>query len=287
MRWEIGMARSSFYDSDGFLGIQYDGESMSGEDALVDPYEAHAIAGVYSRPMDPGLDANGNPDPKQAAQVLVGIEASGKGHIWPMEDPRVIALLPLLNKGERLFYGDFGQFIRAHDDGAWSFYTTDQGGNPAGQKVAMRLAPDGWSVDAPWGRMTFDGNGFFVSVAGGPTFDMSAMSLPAPLDQISSSITMQAKSITLNAAPVDAGPDAGTSQPLVGVTALQQILAALVGAIQAISTTLATGGTSSAGPVVLPGAAAVAPLVQTLQVLIAQLSVPGTPVGLATSVTST
>jgi hypothetical protein len=285
MRWEIGMAMGSSYDEDGYLGIQYDGEGE--QDSGVDPFETHAIAGVYSRPMDPGVDENGNPDPKQAAQVLVGIEASGKGHIWPMEDPRVVALLPAAQPGERFFYGDTGAFIRFHIDGAISFYTTDQGGNPAGQKVAMRLAPDGWSVDAPWGRMTFDGNGFYISVAGGPTFDMSAMSLPAPLDQISSSITMQAKSITLDAASVDAGPGAGTSQPLVGVTALQQVLAALVGVIQGISTTLTTGGTSSAGPVAIPGAAAVAPLVQTLQTLIATLSAPGNPVGLATSVTST
>lgn len=94
LSFDIGVAMLTTYDEDGFPVVQVDafGEENSG----VVPYEHHSQFGIISRPHDP---ADG-----QGCQVLYAMEA-GRGHAWVLSDPRVIPLLPPIDKGGSCIYG--------------------------------------------------------------------------------------------------------------------------------------------------------------------------------------
>lgn len=100
--WDIGLVTFSEVDDDGFIGIQCD---MPGEkNAGVEAGEMGAAYGMYSRPHDPSLDAEGEPIPSSACGVLHAYYGS-KLHVWPQTDPRMMAKLPRVTKGGSVMYG--------------------------------------------------------------------------------------------------------------------------------------------------------------------------------------
>jgi hypothetical protein len=115
--FDIGLSVASIYDADGFLGVQVDayGEQQSG----VRDYELHAPFGFLSRPLDPSTDAQAQPVATGACQVLYAMEG-GRGHAWLSNDPRVIPLLPKLDKGGSIQYcATLGSFAKFSGTGAY------------------------------------------------------------------------------------------------------------------------------------------------------------------------
>lgn len=100
MNHDIGHCALSVYDDDGFLTFQFDGQSDEGR---LEPYEAMMPLGWLSRPLDPEKDENGDVDPSKACPLLVMMEGD-RGHATPLGDPRIMAALPRLEKGEAMAY---------------------------------------------------------------------------------------------------------------------------------------------------------------------------------------
>jgi hypothetical protein len=246
-------------DEDGFYGLQVDayGEDESG----VVPYEMHHLYGFLGRPTDPGGDADGEVDPAKAGQVLYALEG-GRGHAWPLEDPRVLPRLPVCRPGESVMYAAPGQFIRLHENGAISLCTSDvgdpdvptaKGGSFQGKNVMLQITHDGLYFVAPWGRLIFDATGFHAVHQSGARLDLGTIGgLPSILGGTYASIS--ADNVTLDSSRVTSGP-IGLADAAVKMTPLTPMLAALQGAIagviavsQSLSTTKAPPG---GGPIVL------------------------------------
>lgn len=100
--FDHGIPVSSFYDADGFLGVSTDlyGE----EDAGAPAAEVQMPYGIFSRPLDPTLDANGDPVPTTSGQAVFHFKGSEQ-HVTPGQDPRVVPNLPQLSKGSSVQYG--------------------------------------------------------------------------------------------------------------------------------------------------------------------------------------
>ena len=237
--FDIGVAMMSTYDADGFLGIQCD--AVGEQDSGVRDYEAHHMLGFCARPMDPVVDPDsGNPDPTQAAQVLFGMEA-GRGHAWALQDPRMVVKLPQLKPGESMQYGPAANFSRMHADGSITLYTTSDG-TLNGTAQFLRLTPkDGLTYVAPWGKMLYGPNGFHVITAAGARIDMGFVGgMPAPFDGLSSYITMNAGTISLEAGALSLGPNDGTAVPVARGAETAEILTAIQLAMNVIATALAS-----------------------------------------------
>lgn len=256
--FDVGISMLSIYDEDGFLGVQVD--AYGEEDSGVHPYEAHSPFGLLARPLDPELDAAGQPRSDRACQVLYALEG-GRGHAIPLGDPRVILKLPQLEKGETLLYSAFGQFVRLDSRGAITLFTTDDG-SVDGASVYFQVAPDGFRWVAPWGMLTFDATGFHVIHASGARIDLGGIyGLPAPLDQVTSYASFQAGAVSADASAVTLGPGAG-HMPLAAQPPLQAYLASIAMALGAIQKALAgfvpgTGGANFPPPLTAAVSAAI------------------------------
>jgi hypothetical protein len=100
LEFDIGTAVLTEYDKDGYPTVQVDsyGEEKSGTRA----YELHSPHGLISRCFDPKTDAKGSK--VQGCAVLYALDG-GQGHAWLQSDPRVIPLLPPIEKGGTCLYG--------------------------------------------------------------------------------------------------------------------------------------------------------------------------------------
>lgn len=100
LEWDIGVAVFSEYNKDSFPTVQINayGEQQSG----VPPYEQHSPHGMISRPHDPETDGAGTPI--IGCTVLYALDG-GQGHAWVQSDPRIIPLLPQIEKGGYCSYG--------------------------------------------------------------------------------------------------------------------------------------------------------------------------------------
>ena len=282
---DIGNATYSSWDEDGFMCVAWD--SYGNEDGNTAPgnapvagtaaFEAHHPLGFVARPLDPILDPDGNADPTQSCNVMIGL-MGGKGHAWPLEDTRVMPLLPQLRKGESMQYGPaWGQFCRMHEDGKISFYTTI--GQPAadidnpGDPFYLELDPNpgpsqGFNVVGPWGKLTWGPAGFHARMFGGPSIDLGTIAgVPAPLSSLGSYFRVSAAMSQLNSGIVANGtgktPNAGAAAvavpTIVALTALTSAvetltteIAAAVGSIPAS----APSGGQAAGAAIASAAAA-------------------------------
>lgn len=235
LAFDIGCVMLSEYDSDGFLGVQYDAEGEN--DSGVPPYEVHTPGGLLHRPLDPDVDDQGLPNEGQAANVMFAMEA-GKGHAFVLEDPRVVPNLPLLQKGETIVHSDFGSFTRYFADGSIVDFTTTKGGDPTGVQISDTFGPDGWDAVAPWGRASFDQYGWRVQHAGGASINVGSAAGLIP--GLASFICLQAGMIELDAACLAIGPTGVPAQPVAWATPLVAILTQLLAALTALGADLAT-----------------------------------------------
>jgi hypothetical protein len=141
-------------------------------------------------------------------------------------------------------------------DGSISHATTDSNLSN-GNLVIRRLTPKEDRFWSPWGSALHDNTGWHLRTWHGSKIDVGGLGLPAPFGAFSSSITMSADMINVDAALLSLGRDAGFTQAVVQALPLQVNLAALVTALSAIeasidglaavfATFVPTGGTAAA-----------------------------------------
>ncbi len=290
--WDIGVALLSTYDADGFLGIQYDSEGAevgplgTGLDATpvapgggVRDYEVIMPGGLLHRPMDPTVDAYGNPNAAQSAQVL-NLREGGRHFAMPLGDPRIVATLPTVEKGDTLIFSAAGSFVRLVGSGAnvgrITQYTTTTG-TPSGTMVYEGVWPDRFTRVAPWGKETFDANGYEL-VAGGCRIDMMSIGgIPGAAGLGSTIALTSSGNVALDAPSVQLGADGALGHgPVVRADLFQtQVIAPIVKAIADLQTAVLA---LAASPAVVgsppAGAAASVPLVSADVATIAALATP-------------
>lgn len=240
LAWDMGVVMLSAYDADGFLEVQYDAEGEN-ESGLL-PYEAHSLGGLQHRPLDPVVDAEGLPDEAQACTVLFATEGD-KGHVFVLEDPRIVVNLPLLQKGETQIYAAAGQFMLFGADGSIVSATTDAGGAPTGTTITDAFTPTGTDYVAPWGRQSFDAHGWRVQTAGGGNLTIGYASGLIP--GMGSFLSAQADMIEIDAAVITVGPTGVPAMGVVQAIPLATALANVATALTAVTT--AIGGFTGTG----------------------------------------
>lgn len=203
LTFQLGTVLWSGYDDDDVLGVQVDTAGDTGS-APLEMLHQHGFA---SRPLDPDVDA--------ATQTAVGCvvqyayQGSGQGFAWVSGDPRSLAKVPRLQKGESIQYGPQGNFVRCHADGSISLATTDDG-TFDGRSIFLRVLPTGLVFSFPFGRLTFDATGFHVLHSSGARIDLGAIGgMPAPLDALNSYATLSARMVSLQGSATSLGTDAG------------------------------------------------------------------------------
>ncbi|MEO7032735.1 MAG: hypothetical protein ABI548_02805 [Polyangiaceae bacterium] len=265
-------------DANGFIGIQFDafGEEKSGMPTV----EAHHPFGFMSRPSDPEVDSNGAP--QFGCNVLVGWEGE-EAHAWVMADPRSRLVLPVLQKGETLFYGAAGNFFRCHADGRVSMFTTDDG-TPNGKTVALQIKPDGLLFSAPWGKITFDATGFHVLHSSGAAIDLGAIGgLASPLDALGTYVKLTGAMVQLEASIIANGPAAGIADAPVKTLPLVTLLGTLEANIVAVQAALVAIG---AGPAGVPPAVGTAVAAAGVTATAAGIAISGAALTLPSSSTA-
>lgn len=221
---QLGIATFSGIDETGFIAVQIDafGENKSG----VSPYPLSHSYGFAARPL-PLRNGKG-------CGTYYWQKGSSEGFAWLANDPLVQALLPEIQPGESFHYGPTGQFVRCHADGRISIFTTDDA-TPNGRSVYSQVGPKGFTRVAPWGRETFDPNGFHLLHVSGARIDLGAVGgLPVPLDALNSYVTLSAQMLRLEGAVVSIGPADGVGMPAAKATIAQASDTEIVVAIDAI-----------------------------------------------------
>jgi hypothetical protein len=281
LEWDIGVQIASVMDDQGFEDVQYDAEGEGASGAS--PIERHHFYGLWGRALDPALNTappgkpgNGQPDPTKGAQLLYAYEGS-QGHAWTMEDPRVLAIIPIPDPGCAVFYGVnptagassdiLGcSFVRTHSDGRISLATTSTGGGGDGQTIFEEVSRYGFVRASPWGREMFgqfaDDNGdvlftgYSMQAGGGARFTLGYMG--GILPGLGSTASLQADMVRVVAPVISIGPTGSVvgpvaqAEPLVGVLgAMGALAAAQSAAIVALQAEIVKlgGGSGSAGPV--------------------------------------
>lgn len=278
MGFEFRIHQASFseVDDNGFINIQYDafGEKKSGVPAA----EAHHPFGFMSRPDDPQVDANG--EPQFGCNVLVGYEGE-QAHVWLASDPRSRLVLPVIQRGESIIFGAGGNFIRCHRDGRLSMFTSDDG-TTTGKTVAFQVKPDGFIWSAPWGKMTFDATGFHMLHSSGAAIDAGAIGgLPAPLSALGSYVKLTAAMVQLEASIIANGVSAGASEPATKATTLAALLATMQAVLALIGPAVSAAKASSMPLTPDPAGAALAAFTTALAALTTAASASGTAVAAA------
>lgn len=232
----------------GFHAVQVD---VFGSRPGMDPWQLSHTYGFLSRPLDIGTDGRG-------CSAFYYRKGQSEGFAWLANDPRIQDLLPEILPGETFQYGPKGQFIRCHPDGKISIFTTDDA-TPNGKSVFQQVAPTGFTRVSPWGRETFDANGFHLKHVSGARIDLGAIAgFPPPLDALNTYFTVSAAMVHIDAATVLLGPGEG-GMPAAKATVATAVFSALAGVLTALQTPgamIAPPGTQGGPCTVGPGLAA-------------------------------
>jgi hypothetical protein len=255
--FELGQVQLTEYDAKDVLSAQPDG---LGESPGISSQQVHHFLGLVARPSDPDLGPDGQPLEGAGGLALIGKDGPDR-FIIPLGDPRDLAKLPIAKKGERILYGPAANFVRLQADGGITAFTTTDG-TLNGKSVYCRVSPTGFLMFAPWGKLSFDDNGFHMLHSSGARIDAGAIGgLPAPLDQLGSYLKLAAASVQVEAAIVALGTAAGASDAAARatptVTALQSVSTALLAVQAALSALAAVPANSAAGAAVAASGTAV------------------------------
>lgn len=236
MRFDLGTVLLSEYDADGFLSVQVD---LYGGKASPS-FELHSPYGTSQRPLDPVVDANGTI--VAGCRALFAVEGD-RHHAWILGDTRITPILPEIKPGEGILHGATSNFVRCHEDGRVSMYTTHDG-TPNGLTLMRGVDPDpllGGLVDfSPWGSTKLNSTGFHVNTIAGAFLDMGGIGgMPAPIsDLVRSYFTAQADAIALTGKAVSLGAGPAYDN-VVLATPLAAAFAALSTLLAQLKTTLA------------------------------------------------
>lgn len=247
--FEVGSAIDSDHDPDDFLTVQPD---ALGDSPRVGGFQLNHPYGFASRPLAAETGSDGRVIQGRACTLLHG-NVGNDNHAWLGGDPRVSPSLPKLKRGESCMYGPRGQFIRCHEDGAISMMATDDG-TATGRSVVFWVQKDAFIWDAPWGRITFNADGYHLRHRSGVEVDLGAIGgLPPPLDALNSYFKVKAGILQMEAAISADGAVSGISEPIAKATSLLAMLdliqAALISIVPALNPT-ATAAVAAASAAV-------------------------------------
>lgn len=202
--------------------------------------------GFASRPADPSSAGN--------AMAIVLRDGHQQRVGW-VRDNRFAPLVGTLKPGESMMFGPAGQFIRTHQDGSITLFTTDNG-NTEGRSIYLMISPsEGFSFVCPWGRWTFGPNGIHLVHSSGARLDLGAIGGVPGLESLGSYAKLQGAMASVMGSVVSLGVDGGAAN-VASVTSLVTILSQLIHAISLI--TSATPGASALVTATLPADAATA-----------------------------
>lgn len=230
---DLASSLAAGYDVDDFPAAQPDAH---GEMAM---FELHHPAGLMTMPGEQTADGVGH-------TMLYGYKGPD-GFAWMLNDPRIQGKLPRLKPNETYLYGPLGQGVRCHVDGTISLFTTDQG--PQQQSVYQQVKPTAFRQVAPWGSCRFDANGWHLKHVSQARIDLGAIGgLPAPLDALSSYVTLSAAIINLQGSAVALGAAAGLPDAVAKSTPILAVFAALGNLLTQLATPGAYVSPPSGGP---------------------------------------
>jgi hypothetical protein len=138
----------------------------------------------------------------------------------PISSPSELLLVPNLLPGDRGIVGSAGAFVRIRDSGKIALSTTDNG-KTNGNSVFLEVAPDGFRVVTPWGRIILDQWGFRVVLPSGGEINLMTFN-GGP---VKSAFIASADSVELDAQNVSLGP--GPTDNAVKLNPILAIIAAL------------------------------------------------------------
>jgi hypothetical protein len=267
--FELGQIQLTEYDSADVLRSQPDG---LGSAPRVASQQTHHLGGFAHRPSDPDTGPNGELLEGRGGLALIGKDGTDR-FVLPLGDPRNLAKLPILKKGESMVYGPAANFARCHANGSVTLFTTTDG-TLDGKSVYVQVRPNEILMVAPWGTMTFGDEGFHMLHSSGARMSAGAIGgLPDPLgDLIPSYFKIGAASVEIDAALTAIGAAGGASDPaakatpvIAALTAIGSALTAIQAALVAIppgltdpAKTTAAGLVATAGGFVVPAVAACA-----------------------------
>lgn len=259
---DIRSVTGTEYDGDDVLHVQFD---TYGPNSTCPAVELHHNFGFQSRAADPDADGRG-------CQVHTAYEGD-RQHAWLSHDGRVLSRLPPIKKGESRQYGYAGNFVRCHDTGAISMYTTDAGGDPSGQSVYAQVAPDKFVRTAPWGTERYDAGGWRLSTHTGARIAVGGVGgLPSPLDSMGSYFSVECALVTISCKSASFGDGAvplAKADPLIAI--LTDIVTALAQVV-ALAGTPGTGSTAiSADPGLTADMAALSALMASAKVTLSSI----------------
>lgn len=227
---DIRIVQGTEYDADDVLGVQFD---VYGKNGGCPAVEMHHNFGFQARAADPDTDGRG-------CQVHTAYEGD-RQHCWLSYDPRPIAKLPPIKKGESRMYGFAGNFVRCHLDGSISTYTTTGGGDPEAESVYSQVAPDKFVRTAPWGTERFDDGGWRLTTHTGARIGLGGVGgLPSPLDQLGTYFAVRANIVKMECASASFGGSGAV--PLAKADAVVLLAEAIITAFGTI-----TAGSSTTG----------------------------------------
>lgn len=268
IQWDLYRSNATELDADGFLIAQpdYPGGKGGQHVEVFHPY------GFYSRQLDAATDKTGA---ISAACPMLVAWHGGEGLAFLGSDLRAVPGLAPLQPGESLFYGPKANFFRCLADGSLSMVCTSDG-TGTGQTIQTTQAPTGHLRMGPWGKETFDVNGWHLRTHSGARIDLGGIgNIPAPLDQFANYAKIAAASIDLRGSIVSIGPTGVVQDPiakstpmLILATAIQQALVAVNALAAAALPTAASTAAATAAT------AALATLAATLTG--AQTTIPAT-----------
>ncbi len=266
MKLEYCRVVASKHDRDSFLTIipeTFGTTSSLGAIELSHPY------GFASRPAD--KDNSGG-----ACGAFYCIEGS-QGYAWLANDGRIQEKLPEILVGESFQYGSTGNFVRCHNDGRISLFTTDDA-TVNGRSIALTVGPTGLLFSAPWGNLKFDATGFHVLHSSGARIDLGACGgLPPPLDALSSYVTLSGALIHIEGGATNLGASSASAEPAAKATQTVLALQSVTAALTSVSAALAALG---AIPAQSPNAGAAA------QITAAATAIASAASAIATGVTA-
>lgn len=246
MNIEYCRVEASKHDKDSFLAII---PETFGVNSSLGAIELSHAYGFAARPVD--KDASGG-----ACGAYYATDGA-QGYSWLANDGRIQSKLPEILEGESFQYGVTGNFVRCHKDGRISLFTTDDG-TTTGRTVSFTIGPTGLSFSYPYGHLNIDGTGFHYLHNSGSRIDAgSAGGMPAPLDVVSSYVSLGAAAVRIKGVAVSLGSSDGLPQPVAMATVTLSLFSALESVLAALATPGAIIAASPGSPCTIgPGLAA-------------------------------
>lgn len=247
--FQLGQVQLTEYDEHDVLRAQPDGLGAS---PRLGSHQTHHFSGFASRSNDPDTGPNGEILEGSGGLALVGKDGTDR-FVIPLGDPRNLAKVPILKKGEAMMYGPAANFVRMHLEGdVTTFASTD--GTLNGKSVYSQVKPDGFLWFSPWGKQTFGATGFHMLHSSGARIDCGAIGgLPAPLNALSSYAKISAAMVQIEGAMVAIGTASGVPDAIAKATPVIEAFTAIGSALTAIQAALV-----AMAPALTPGAPATA-----------------------------